>query len=105
MSQYGGFFSATEDFSVVHSIPERSGDPLAVEYVIYAVQACQSGQCDKKEAAKATPQVIVVEPVKTSPVIFLAPEAPRTRLALPKLFQRQAVAPVVVICPDGKCSK
>lgn len=78
---------------------------MAVEYVIYAVQACQSGQCDKKEAAKATPQVIVVEPVKTSPVIFLAPEAPRTRLALPKLFQRQAVAPVVVICPDGKCNK
>lgn len=89
----------------LNSVPERSGDPLAVEYVIYAVQACQSGKCEKVEAAKPVPQVIVVEPAKAAPVIFMTTEPAKPRLVLPKLFQRQAVAPVFVICPDGKCSK
>lgn len=72
---------------------------MFAEYVIVAAQSCQSGQCAKQVEAK--PQVIVVKPSKNAPVIFLAPEAPKSRLALPKLFQRQN-QPVLVIC-QGKC--
>lgn len=71
-----------------------------IEYFLVAAQTCQSGQCSKAEPVKA--QVIVLEPPKNAPVIFLAPEPPKTRLVLPKLFQRQ-ISPVVVICQGGKC--
>lgn len=74
---------------------------MFAEYVIVAAQTCQTGQCPKQ--AEVAPQVIVVNPPKTAPVIFIAPEAPKSRLALPKLFQRQIQAPVVVICQGGKC--
>ncbi|CAB5237934.1 hypothetical protein UFOVP142_25 [uncultured Caudovirales phage] len=74
---------------------------MFAEYVIVTAQSCQSGQCAKQVEVK--PQVIVVKPSKEAPVIFLAPEPPKSRLALPKLFQRQIQAPVVVICQGGKC--
>ena len=74
---------------------------MFAEIVIVAAQSCQTGQCPRQ--AEVRPQVIVVEPPRTPPVIFLAPEPPRSRLALPKLFQRQIQAPVVVICQGGKC--
>lgn len=71
-----------------------------IEYIVVAAQSCQSGQCAKQVEVK--PQIIVVEPPKNAPVIFLAPEAPKSRLALPKLFQRQN-QPIVMICQGGKC--
>ena len=46
-----------------------------------------------------TKTVTVTESPKTAPVIFLAPERPKRRLVLPRLFQ----GPTTVICVNGAC--
>lgn len=72
---------------------------MFAEYVIIAAQSCQSGQCPQKVTTTTTKTVTVTESPKTAPVIFLAPERPKRRLALPRLFQ----GPVTVICVNGAC--
>jgi len=72
------------------------------EILIVTAGTCQTGTCPKQPAT-APASVVVIEAPKTPAVTFLNVERPNYRPLLPNLFQRKATAPVVVICPGGKC--
>lgn len=78
----------------------RKANTMFAEYIIVAAQSCQSGQCPKQTVTTTTTKTVtVVESPKTAPAIFLAPERPKRRLLLPRLFQ----GPVVFVCEGGAC--
>lgn len=72
---------------------------MLAEIVYITAQTCQSGQCPQTVTTTTTKIVTTVEAPRTLPVILLAPERPKRRLNLPRLFQ----GPVTVICVNGAC--